>query len=61
VQGVAVPGAELATSCTVIAPDLPGQGASPDRADYSPERVARDLATLIHNLDLHRAPIIVAH
>src|SRR4051795_11357422 len=55
--------AELATasSCTVVAPDLPGHGQTPPRDDCAPERIARDLATLINNLDLHRAPVIVGH
>jgi pimeloyl-ACP methyl ester carboxylesterase len=55
--------AELATasSCTVVAPDLPGHGQTPPREDCPPSRIARDLATLINNLDLHRAPVIVGH
>jgi pimeloyl-ACP methyl ester carboxylesterase len=55
--------AELATAstCTVVAPDLPGHGQTPPREDCSPSRIARDLATLINNLDLHRAPVIVGH
>ena len=53
--------AELAGSCTVIAPDLPGHGDSPARDDYSPARISWDLATLVHALGLHRAPIIVGH
>jgi pimeloyl-ACP methyl ester carboxylesterase len=46
--------AELAaaTTCTVIAPDLPGHGDSPARPDP---------AQLVHRLDLHRAPIVVGH
>ncbi|MCO8274708.1 alpha/beta fold hydrolase [Actinoplanes sp. TRM 88003] len=54
-------GAELATHCTVIAPDLPGHGESPPRADYSLTRIAEDLAALVHSLMLHRAPIIIGH
>jgi pimeloyl-ACP methyl ester carboxylesterase len=53
--------AELATACTVVAPDLPGHGQSPARTDNSLERIAADLATLVHNLGLHRAPVIVGH
>lgn len=55
--------AELAsaTTCTVIAPDLPGHGDSPPRADHDPEKLASDLAQLVHRLDLHRAPIVVGH
>jgi pimeloyl-ACP methyl ester carboxylesterase len=53
--------AELATECTVIAPDLPGHGQTPPRSDYSLERIAADLAGLVHGLQLHRAPIVVGH
>ena len=53
--------AELAARCTVIAPDLPGHGQSAPRADCSPARIAEDLATLVNNLGLHRAPIVVGH
>jgi pimeloyl-ACP methyl ester carboxylesterase len=53
--------AELATACTVVAVDLPGHGQSPPRADNSPDSIAVDLATLVHNLGLHRAPVIVGH
>jgi pimeloyl-ACP methyl ester carboxylesterase len=53
--------AELAADCTVIAPDLPGHGQCPQRADYSLERIAADLAGLVHDLQLHRAPIVVGH
>jgi pimeloyl-ACP methyl ester carboxylesterase len=53
--------AELGTACTVIAPDLPGHGQSPVRADCAPEQIAADLAGLVHNLGLHRAPIVVGH
>ncbi|GID27283.1 alpha/beta fold hydrolase [Paractinoplanes brasiliensis] len=54
-------GAELARDCTVIAPDLPGHGDSPARTDYSIERIAADLAALVHDLQLQRAPIVVGH
>jgi pimeloyl-ACP methyl ester carboxylesterase len=55
--------AELATSttCTVIAPDLPGHGDSPHRTDPDPAKLAADLAALVHRLDLQRAPILVGH
>lgn len=55
--------AELATNttCTVIAPDLPGHGDSPARTTHDPAKLAHDLAQLIHKLDLHRAPILVGH
>jgi pimeloyl-ACP methyl ester carboxylesterase len=55
--------AELATAttCTVIAPDLPGHGDSPARRDHDPGKLAYDLAQLVHRLDLHRAPIVVGH
>jgi pimeloyl-ACP methyl ester carboxylesterase len=55
--------AELATAttCTVIAPDLPGHGDSPTRTDHDPHKLAHDLAQLVHKLDLHRAPIVVGH
>jgi pimeloyl-ACP methyl ester carboxylesterase len=51
----------MITSCTVIAVDLPGHGQSPPRDDYRPQRLARDLATLIDGLGLRRAPIVVGH
>jgi pimeloyl-ACP methyl ester carboxylesterase len=55
--------AELATAttCTVIAPDLPGHGDSPARQDHDPGKLAHDLAQLVHKLGLHRAPIVVGH
>lgn len=55
--------AELATAttCTVLAPDLPGHGDTPPRADHDPDELAGDLALLVHRLDLHRAPIVVGH
>jgi pimeloyl-ACP methyl ester carboxylesterase len=55
--------AELATAttCTVIAPDLPGHGDSPARGDHDPAGLAGELAMLVHRLDLQRAPIVVGH
>ncbi|WP_433375803.1 alpha/beta fold hydrolase [Actinoplanes sp. CA-142083] len=54
--------AELASAgCTIVAPDLPGHGQSPPRDDYRLERVARDLAGLVDNLGLRRAPLLVGH
>ena len=53
--------AELATDGTVIAPDLPGHGETPSRGDCSPNNLAAQLAELIHNLGLRRAPIVVGH
>jgi pimeloyl-ACP methyl ester carboxylesterase len=54
--------AELAgVDCSVIAPDLPGHGESPGRDDHRPERVAADLAALVHGLGLRRAPLVVGH
>lgn len=53
--------AELAGDCTVVAPDLPGHGYSPPRSDYSLERIAADVAGLVNDLRLHRAPIVVGH
>ncbi|MEV6846407.1 alpha/beta fold hydrolase [Actinoplanes sp. NPDC051411] len=50
-----------ATSCTVIAPDLPAHGDSPAREDHDPGKLAHDLGQLVHKLDLHRAPIVVGH
>jgi pimeloyl-ACP methyl ester carboxylesterase len=53
--------AELAGDCTVIAPDLPGHGQCPPRTDYSLDRIADDLARVVLDLQLHRAPIVVGH
>jgi pimeloyl-ACP methyl ester carboxylesterase len=52
--------AEL-TNCTVVAPDLPGHGQSPPRDDCRIERIAADLAGLVHALGLIRAPVVVGH
>ncbi|AEV84076.1 homoserine O-acetyltransferase [Actinoplanes sp. SE50] len=51
--------AELDAGCAAVAVDLPGHGESAPRADLS--RLTEDLAALIRGLDLHRAPILVAH
>ncbi|GAA0584851.1 hypothetical protein GCM10010172_82310 [Paractinoplanes ferrugineus] len=53
--------AELTRGCTVLAPDLPGHGDSPARANISVANLVADLANLINRLDLHRAPIVVGH
>jgi pimeloyl-ACP methyl ester carboxylesterase len=55
--------AELAalSSCTVLAPDLPGHGDSAARAHDDLQKLAFDLAALVQSLDLHRAPIVVGH
>jgi pimeloyl-ACP methyl ester carboxylesterase len=53
--------AELAGCGTVVAPDLPGHGESPPRADVSLPRLTEDLAALVHGLDLRRAPVVVGH
>jgi pimeloyl-ACP methyl ester carboxylesterase len=55
--------AELATTtrCTVLAPDLPGHGDTPDRCGHDLAAFAGDLAGLVARLDLRRAPIIVGH
>jgi pimeloyl-ACP methyl ester carboxylesterase len=45
----------------VLAPDLPGHGDTPDRAEHDLTALASDLAGLVHRLDLHRAPIVVGH
>ncbi|GID95558.1 alpha/beta fold hydrolase [Amorphoplanes digitatis] len=47
--------------CTVVAPDLPGHGQSPPRDDCRVEDLAAQLAVLVHQLGLHRAPIVVGH
>jgi pimeloyl-ACP methyl ester carboxylesterase len=49
------------SSCTIVAPDLPGHGQSPPRADYRLEHIARDLAALVDGLHLRRAPLVVGH
>jgi pimeloyl-ACP methyl ester carboxylesterase len=51
--------AELGDACSVIAVDLPGHGQSAARGDNDVDGLARDLAVLIRNLHLHRAPVVV--
>ncbi len=51
--------AELDGNCAAIAVDLPGHGDSAARDDLSD--LAQDLALLVRGLDLHRAPVLVAH
>ncbi|GIF05230.1 alpha/beta fold hydrolase [Actinoplanes siamensis] len=51
--------AELDGSCAAVAVDLPGHGDSPARDN--PSGLAQDLALLVRGLDLHRAPVLVAH
>jgi len=53
--------ADLATHCTVIAPDLPGHGDTPTRAILAPAQLAAEIADLVHSLELRRAPIVVGH
>jgi pimeloyl-ACP methyl ester carboxylesterase len=53
--------ADLAASCVVIAPDLPGHGDTPPREDLAPAQLAGELADLVHSLDLRRAPVVVGH
>ena len=53
--------AELGSTCSVIAVDLPGHGDSAPRGDYDLSILAADLAVLINKLDLHRAPVLVGH
>ncbi|BBH69690.1 hypothetical protein ACTI_63750 [Actinoplanes sp. OR16] len=53
--------ADLASSCTVVAPDLPGHGETPMPAGLSPAQVAGDLARLVESLGLRRAPVVVGH
>ncbi len=53
--------AELASSCLVVAPDLPGHGQTPPRADHRVDDIAEDLAELVQRLHLRQAPIVVGH
>ncbi|GLY02578.1 MULTISPECIES: alpha/beta hydrolase [Actinoplanes] len=53
--------ADMGGSCSVLAVDLPGHGQSAPRGDYAVESLAQDLAMIINGLDLHRAPVLVAH
>ncbi|MFD0516673.1 alpha/beta fold hydrolase [Paractinoplanes durhamensis] len=47
--------------CTVVAPDLPGHGDSPRRDSCRVDSVAGELAKLVDDLGLHRAPVVVGH
>ncbi|BCY10150.1 alpha/beta fold hydrolase [Actinoplanes sp. L3-i22] len=51
--------AELDGNCAAIAVDLPGHGDSAAREDVT--ELEQDLAVLVRSLDLHRAPVLVAH
>ncbi|MBO3743452.1 alpha/beta fold hydrolase [Actinoplanes flavus] len=51
--------AELTGPCSVIAVDLPGHGQSAERGDNDLDALARDLAVLVRDLQLHRAPVLV--
>ncbi|GAA2706212.1 hypothetical protein Apa02nite_069400 [Actinoplanes palleronii] len=51
--------AELDGNCAAIAVDLPGHGESARRDDLS--GLTQHLATLVHGLDLQRAPVLVGH
>ncbi len=55
--------AELAmiSSCTIVAPDLPGHGQSPRQDDHDPLQLAGQLAVLVEGLGLRRAPIVISH
>ena len=53
--------AELASDHTVIAVDLPGHGLSAARTTYVADAVAEELAALLHQLGIRRAPIVVGH
>ncbi len=53
--------ADLGNTCSVVAVDLPGHGQSAPRGDYAIDALTADLAVLINNLGLHRAPVLVGH
>ena len=55
------PAADLRTDATVVAVDLPGHGLSPGRQCYRPDPIVEELALLIHDLEVPKAPVIVGH
>ena len=53
--------ADLRPHATVIAPDLPGHGASTRRTHYDPDEIVAELAGLVDHLGVRRAPVVVGH
>jgi pimeloyl-ACP methyl ester carboxylesterase len=53
--------ADLRPHATVIAVDLPGHGGSTPRTEYDPEELVDDLAELLYDLQMQRAPVVVGH
>jgi pimeloyl-ACP methyl ester carboxylesterase len=53
--------ADLRTTATMIAVDLPGHGTSPARSCYDPEVLVDDLAHLLHGMGMTCAPVMVGH
>lgn len=53
--------ADLRPHATVLAVDLPGHGGSDPRPRYDPRELVDDLAGLIADLRLTRAPVVVGH